>query len=154
MTGLSRRARLALGLARWLGGREALAAISARVDDGGTGWGRLTTRPHDRDMGEQQKLYLDGLEAWRKNPIAKRIVDVITDYTVGDGLRPEAPGDIGRFVKGWWNHPLNNMALRLPVMVDELTRAGDVFVTLHTNSADGQFLVLCYSVYNATNAWH
>ena len=89
-----------------------------------------------------QRLYWDTLEAWRKNPIAKRIVDVVTDYTLGDGLEPASTtGEMGRFIQAWWHHPQNNMALRLPEMVDELTRAGDIFPTLHTNPADGMSYV-------------
>ena len=84
-----------------------------------------------------QQLYHDALEAWRKNPLAKRIVDITTDYTVADGITLEAPGDIGRFVDRWWIHPKNMMDLRLSPLSDELTRAGDLFLSLHRNENDG-----------------
>ncbi|HSR15106.1 MAG TPA: hypothetical protein VLL51_05110, partial [Gemmatimonadales bacterium] len=119
-----------------------LDAVTVRVDDdrsggAGRGWVSFTGGPNDRDHGEIQQQYTDALEAWRKNPMAKRIVDCITDYVLGDGMKPAASGDLGAFVHRWWTHPKNHMDLRLPVLVDELTRAGDLFVTLHRNPQDG-----------------
>jgi hypothetical protein len=106
------------------------------VDDS-AGWQAFTGGTHDRDASEIQQLYADALTAWRKNPMAKRIVDTITDYCLGDGLTPMAAGTIGAFVRKWWAHPKNLMALRLPELADELSRAGDLFITLHRNPEDG-----------------
>ena len=114
----------------------ALAAVSVQVDDS-PGWQSLTGGPNDRDAAEIQELYQDALIAWRKNPMAKRIVDVTTDFCLGDGLTPEATGQIGSFLSRWWDHPKNHMDLRLPELTDELTRAGDLFITLHRNPVDG-----------------
>ena len=131
-TGLLQRFRALFGLR----GRQALGAATARVDDS-PGWHSFAGGPHDRDAGEIQQLYNDALTAWRKNPLAKRIVDMITDYCLGDGLTPTATGSAGAFVQRWWTHPQNQMALRLPELCDELTRAGDLFITLHRNPEDG-----------------
>ena len=93
----SRRNRFALALARLVGGPAAaaeLAAVTVRVDDS-SGWVSFTGGPNDRDASEIQQQYTDALEAWRKNPIAKRIVDCITDYVLGDGMTPAAPGTMG-----------------------------------------------------------
>jgi hypothetical protein len=136
---LTVRQRLALALARLVAGDSlpaALAAVSVRVDDS-AGWFGFQGGPNDRDAGDIQTLYSDSLTAWRKNPMAKRIVDTVTDYCLGDGMVPTAPGTMGRFLDRWWAHPKNCMALRLPDLSDELSRAGDLFVTLHRNPADG-----------------
>ena len=126
-------------LATWLAriaGIE-LAAVSARVDDS-AGWSRYGQRPHERSIGEYQKLYDDALAAWRKNPIAKRIVDITTDFVVGDGITLSAEGQaLNRFVTRWWHHPQNNMDLRVADLCDELARAGDLFISLHRNPEDG-----------------
>ncbi|MGD8625005.1 MAG: hypothetical protein PVJ34_10740 [Anaerolineae bacterium] len=140
MTKPSRRTRFARALARLIAGPEALAAVSVRVDDS-DGWIAFHGGPNDRDYSEIQTLYQDTLEAWRKNPMAKRIVDTISDYCLGDGLQPAAGGTIGRFVGRFWAHPQNDLLLRLPEYADELSRAGDLFLTLHRNPADGMSYV-------------
>jgi hypothetical protein len=136
----STRYRLARAIARWIAGRDlaaSLTSVTARVHDADSGWMGFTGGPNDRDAGEIQRQYTDALEAWRKNPLAKRIVDTVTDYCLGDGLVPTAPGTIGRFLDTWWKHPKNNMPLRLAELSDELCRSGDLFLTLHRNPADG-----------------
>jgi hypothetical protein len=136
---MTARTRLALAVARLIAGDQlpaALGSVSVRVDDA-PGWQSFTGGVHDRDAGEIQQLYADALTAWRKNPLAKRIVDTITDYCLGDGMAPSAPGAIGTFLDRWWNHEHNHMDLRLPELSDELSRAGDLFLTLHRNPADG-----------------
>jgi hypothetical protein len=114
-----------------------LASVDVRVHDADRGWLAFTGGPNDRDAAEIQQQYTDALQAWRKNPLAKRIVDTVTDYCLGDGLTPTAPGTIGRFIDTWWHHPKNNMPLRLAELSDELCRSGDLFLTLHRNPADG-----------------
>jgi hypothetical protein len=139
----NRRTRLALAIARIIAGRDlapALSAVTVQVDDS-SGWQSFTGGPNDRDAAEIQQLYSDALTAWRKNPHAKRIIDTITDYTLGDGMAPSAPGTMGQFIDRWWAHPKNRMDLRLPDLSDELARAGDLFVTLHRNPADGMSYV-------------
>ncbi len=95
----------------------------------------------DRPPDDARRQYDDALLAWRTNPYAKRIIDIITDYTVGDGLTPVAPGEIGRFVDTFWTHPQNRLDLRLPELMDELSRAGDLFLALFRNPADGMSYV-------------
>jgi hypothetical protein len=114
-----------------------LARVSVKVDDS-PGWSNLSGRPHDYEPARVQEIYADALTAWRKNPIAWRIVAITTDYVVGDriqisGLRR----DLQRFIDLFWNHPKNRMDLRLESMCDELSRAGDLFVVLFRNPLDG-----------------
>jgi hypothetical protein len=134
------RQRLALALARLIAGPQAvaLASVSAQVDDS-KGWYNLalSDRSNERDAAEMQQIYADALEAWRKNPLAKRVIDTMTDYCLGDGMIPSASGATGRFIDRWWNHPKNLMPLRMVSLSDELARAGDLFITLHRNPVDG-----------------
>ena len=93
----SRRLRFALAIARLIGGPAAVArlsAVTAQVDDS-PGWIGFQGGPNDRDAQEIQQLYTDALEAWRKNPMAKRIIDCTIDYVLGDGVTPTATGQIG-----------------------------------------------------------
>ena len=122
--------------ARWLVG-EQLASITARVDDS-PGWGELTRRPHDYPASEALRLYADSLEAWRKNPLAWRIIAITTDYVIGDSISLSSPlRRFDRFIRAFWSHPKNRLDLRLEPMCDELNRSGDLFVALFRNPADG-----------------
>jgi hypothetical protein len=135
--------RLARTIFRLIAGRQAaadlaatLVAVTSKVDDS-TGWYSFEGGPNDRDASEILQQYTDALEAWRKNPIAKRAIDLMTDFCLGDGFIPTAPGSMGTWIDAWWNHPKNAMPLRMPELSDELGRAGDLFLTLHRNPADG-----------------
>ncbi|HSM54815.1 MAG TPA: hypothetical protein VK879_01570, partial [Candidatus Sulfomarinibacteraceae bacterium] len=132
---LWRRAR------RWV--RALAGAVSVRVDDGPrgrghAGWGLLSERPHERGFGEIQELYEDTLEAWRKNPLAKRAVDITADFVIGDGIRISSPVQpLQRYIDAFWSHRKNLMENRLEVMCNEFTLAGDLFPVLFTNPFDG-----------------
>lgn len=130
-------------LANWIGGREGAGAISVKItDDNPLGWVSHTGRPHDRDYGEVQQLYLDALTAWRENPLAKRVVETITNFCLGDGISVSSKDtDIELFIRRFWGHRKNLMDVRLSELSDELSRAGDLFVTLHTNPMDGMSYV-------------
>ena len=122
--------------------RGQLSSLRAQVDDDAPGWSRFSAAAsNERDAAEIQDLYQDALIAWRKNPIAKRIVDITTDYCLGDGLTPNAPGQAGTFIHDFWTHPKNNMPVRMHELSDELARAGDLFLTLHRNPDDGMSYV-------------
>ena len=86
----------------------------------------------------------DAREAWRQNPLARRLVGMVTAYVVGNGiaLRSEyAP--LQRFIDDFWQR--NQMDQRIPEWCDELCRAGEVFPVLFTNPQDR-------SVYGALRA--
>jgi hypothetical protein len=97
-----------------------------------------TGRPHDRDYSEIQEQYTDALTAWRKNPLAWRIISITTDYVIGKEFNITSPfKPLDAFIKEFWNHPKNRMDLRLTGMCEELARAGDLFVVLWRNPIDG-----------------
>jgi len=129
-------------IGRWIIGEsvevaQKLAAVEARVDDS-PGWRALTGTPHDYDPSKVQEIYSDALEAWRKNPIAWRIIAITTDYVVADDIRisSQTPA-LNDFIHDFWHHPKNQMPLRLESICDELSRAGDLFVLLFRNPLDG-----------------
>lgn len=132
-------------VAKFIGGPELaskLSAVTARVDDsagyGGAGWANLTGRPHDYDGAKILEIYQDALQAWRKNPVAWRIIAITTDYIVGDEISISGTRrELQKFINMFWTHPKNRMDLRLESMSDELARAGDLFVLLFRNPVDG-----------------
>jgi len=135
------RLRLALALAGPHAARlqagTGSASLLSRVDDG-PGWQALSARPHERDGAEIEELYNDALAAWRKNPLAKRAVDITADYVVGDGISLTSPfAPLQAFIDAFWHHPRNQLPHRLETMCHELTLAGDLFPLLFRNPHDG-----------------
>jgi hypothetical protein len=128
-------------LARLITGAENPAGLRPSlplVEDSPAGWSLLDQRPHDYHPGEVQRIYSDSLEAWRKNPLAWRIIAITTDYVVGDSIALSSPlRRFDRFVRTFWSHPKNRLDLRLEPMCDELSRAGDLFLVLFRNRLDG-----------------
>ncbi|MFN8483265.1 MAG: hypothetical protein U0768_09520 [Anaerolineae bacterium] len=93
----------------------------------------------DRRWTERKEELGDALQAWRVNPLARRIVGLVTDFVVSDGIEFECQADeeVGRFLERLWAHPQNRFRARLPHLCDELTRAGELFPVVFTNAADG-----------------
>jgi hypothetical protein len=101
-------------------------------------WQTISGRKHDRTWSEIQELYTDALTAWRKNPMAWRIISTITSYVVGEGIQVTSKHKpMADFIERFWLHRKNNMDLRLEPMCEELSRSGDLFVLLFRNSVDG-----------------
>ena len=87
----------------------------------------------DYDRGEMLRL---SLEAWRVNPLARRIVGLTSQYVVGGGLRvwsDDAPSH--HFLEEWWEHRLNQLGMRAYEWCDELTRSGELFLLVSTDAA-------------------
>jgi hypothetical protein len=102
------------------------------------GWQTISGRKHDRTWSEIQELYTDALTAWRKNPMAWRVINTTVNYVVGTGITFTSPEPaMDAFIKAFWLHRKNHMDLRLVPMVEELSRSGDLFVLLFRNPVDG-----------------
>ena len=122
--------------------------ITVQINDNNpAGWGAISPYPHDRSSGELQELYLDTLTAWRKNPLAKRIVDITTDYVIGDGITFTSPNrSLNKFLEEFWYHPQNNMPMRLEGICEELTRAGNYVPIMFRNPNDGMSYVRAITI--------
>lgn len=104
---------------------------------------RTVTNTTDRDRYPQDRIEVlqDALDAWRDNPLARRVVELTTEYVVGNGLSVECQHeDTHKFIQEWWGHPNNNMKQRVYDWCDELSRAGELFPIL-TTGPDGMTYV-------------
>ena len=100
---------------------------------GGRTWNHEDRDRFDYDREEMLRLSLD---AWRVNPLARRIVGLTTQYVVGGGMRYRADHpETHKFIDQWWNHRLNQLPMRVYEWCDELTRAGELFLLLTTDAA-------------------
>lgn len=106
--------------------------VGARSLDEGT---------RDRYAWDRAQILEDCLDAWRLNPLARRIVELTSQYVVGGGLVvrcDHAPTQA--FINDFWQAPLNRMDVRLVEMCDELTRTGNLFLLISTDQAGMSYL--------------
>lgn len=90
----------------------------------------------DRLPPDRGEVLEQALEAWRINPLARRIVGLTSQYVVGAGVRIDCPHPpTARFLDEFWEHPLNRMAVRVTEWCDELTRSGNLFVLVSSDAA-------------------
>lgn len=90
----------------------------------------------DKPWHELQAEFVDAREAWRRNPLARRMVGLTTAYAVGPGMTMHSEdARLHAFVEEFWQH--NRLDLRLEEWSDELCRAGELFPVLFTNPVSG-----------------
>jgi hypothetical protein len=122
-------------VARLLGVTATVTVVPVgRRDDG------LVLRPAgtaiDKPWHELFQEFEDAREAWRRNPLARRLVGLITSYTVGNGITLHSEKrDAQRFLVEFWQQ--NRMELRVDEWSDELSRSGELFPVLFTNPVSG-----------------
>ncbi len=96
----------------------------------------LNTGEYDRLNYDRESLLRQALEAWRVNPLARRIVGLTSQYVVGGGVAFSCThSGTAAFLKTFWDHPLNRLPVRLYEWCDELTRSGNLFLLLSTDAA-------------------
>jgi hypothetical protein len=94
------------------------------------------TYPRDRRDYDREEVLADALEAWRVNPLARRVVGLTSQYVVGGGMGIESKHPrTHKFLTEWWNHRLNRMTTRVFEWCDELSRSGEIFIALATDPA-------------------
>ena len=128
--------------------RRRLAQLNAvtAVPPGRAGDGLVAViRPQgvaDKTWGDLHQEMFDAREAWRQNPLARRLVGMVTAYVVGNGitLRAADPA-VQAFIDAFWQ--ANQMDQRVPEWCDELCRSGEIFPVLFTNPQDRLSSVRC-----------
>jgi hypothetical protein len=110
--------------------------LSHESDDSFSVGRRAGTSELEREPYDREKLLRDGLQAWRVNPLARRLVGLTSQYVVGGGIACScAHPATAAFLKAFWEHPLNRLPIRLYEWCDELTRSGNLFLLLSTDPA-------------------
>jgi hypothetical protein len=91
------------------------------------------------DLSQQ---FTDTLDVWRKNPLARRFVNLITCYVISDGVQLATKyKPLAKFLTEFTHDPLNLFDLAQTTWCDTLTRDGELFLSLHLNIADGMSYV-------------
>ena len=95
----------------------------------------------DRWDYQRDEILRDALLAWRDNPLARRIVELTTQYVVGGGIKPQSKHTgTNKFLKEFWEHRLNHMDIRVMEWCDEMTRSANLFVLITTDSSGMSFV--------------
>jgi hypothetical protein len=118
--------------------RQVRAALAVIENDSTLIKGSRPFHNSDRDRYAFDRLEIleQSLEAWRVNPLARRIVELTTQYVVGGGMSFTCKNEVvSRFINKFWQHRLNLMSIRCSEWCDELTRTGNLFVILTTDSS-------------------
>jgi hypothetical protein len=118
-------------------GQQGLFAV--REND--LSWGIDARTARDRYPSSREEVLEQALEAWRTNPLARRIVELTTQYVVGGGVSVScAHPATARFIHTFWDHPLNRMDVRTAEWCDELTRTGNLFIVVSTDASGMSFV--------------
>lgn len=95
----------------------------------------------DRAQGNFYNVIEASLMAWRENPLARRIVNLQTQYVIGEGIQIECDDERAlSAIRDFWNDPLNRMDIRVSEWCDELTRTGNLFVILSSDLAGNSYV--------------
>jgi len=115
-------------------------AVRALDDNRDQSYSRSTI-PRDRQGYDRDEILADALEAWRVNPLARRIVGMMTQYVVGGGIGVESNHKrTNKFITEWWEHRLNRMPIRVYEWCDELSRSGELFMVVSTDQAGMSYM--------------
>lgn len=104
--------------------------------------GGMSDLYNGRNAWDRKKIFAESLRAWRVNPLARRIVKLMTSFVIGKGVTITVKNDEAteKFLKEWWSHPLNQFDRNIKRWKDEETRTGNLF-PLYTVDETGMSIV-------------
>lgn len=121
--------------------RQQRTELSYSEDDNFFIPGESPAALRDRAQINIQELLEKSLIAWRENALARRIVNLQTQYVIGQGIQIECQDETAMdFIRAFWDHPLNHMDIRINEWCDELTRSGNLFI-IFSSGLDGMTYV-------------
>jgi len=96
----------------------------------------------DRYDYDRQTIFSECLRAWRVNPLAHRIVKLISMFIVGAGIEIKSDNKhTDRYLQSWWTHPLNHLDCKVVGFYDEATRSGNLFFLCTADQNNGMLYV-------------
>lgn len=94
---------------------------------GGSGYGYVDGAPSDLPAHVRRQMQAVGLYLAYTNPFARMVVNTFVDYTVGGGMYLSSDSDrVQALLDAFWEHPHNNMDVRLLQIARELAIFGEV----------------------------
>lgn len=101
---------------------------------------RLTDSRRDLTPIEQDRARRISLHLWRSNPMARRIIEMIVDFTVGaDGLSITAGSDsVQQVIDDVWNDPVMDLRRNNRSWVRDLSLAGELALSKNVAGVGGR----------------
>jgi len=102
-------------------------------------WTSLTTASQ-RDLNTltQKRMQDIAFYLYDSNPMAKRIIEIMTDFIVGDGFGYTAKDKtVLEVIKKFWEDPQNNLDVQIDDMATEQCLFGELAIPVWVNSANG-----------------
>lgn len=119
---------------------------------------RLSATERDFDGMTQERQLATARWLLEANPLARRIVGVVRDFVLGDGVDLRAQDDddgirdaMQAVLDAFWQHPANNMDVWLHDLVQELGVDGELCLSAQVNEKDGSVLLGHIDVSEITN---
>lgn len=119
-------------------GEAAMATIGGGSD--AAGFRRLTSSGTLRDLSPvaRERMQMVCYYLRVTTPFGKRIVEIITSYSVGKGVRVTAKdARVQVVLDAFWNDDINDLDTQLPQWCDELTTFGELCLPIARREADG-----------------
>ena len=107
-------------------------------------WRRLSDNWYQKDVIPSTYLEIHNrcYEAYNANPLASRIVELITDFVLGDSVTVEAKHPrVQAIIDAFWRDPDNHMDTRVHSLVTELSLYGEQFIRFFVNPYSGEVKV-------------
>jgi hypothetical protein len=102
----------------------------------------MSSMYRDRYDYDRQTIFAECLRAWRVNPIARRIVKLMSMFIVGEGIEIKSDNKhTDAYLQTWWKHPLNHLDRKCENFCDEATRSGNLFFLCTPDSYTGMLYV-------------
>lgn len=105
---------------------EAALAVSPERDNNFF-TGGLSPLYESRNAWDRKKIFAEALRAWRVNPIARRIVRLITSFVIGKGITFKSDNPQTQAFLDEWTRK-NKIARNSKRWKDEDTRTGNLFI--------------------------
>ncbi|MCU1308240.1 MAG: hypothetical protein JWN45_2935 [Acidobacteriaceae bacterium] len=116
----------------------ALFALGGDVED--AKFRRITSKSTMRDLNPlmQERMQQVCFFLAVTTPFGKRIVEIITSYTVGEGFKASCEDESATAViDDFWGDEVNNMEERIGAWSNELCIFGELCIPVFVNSVDG-----------------
>ncbi len=115
----------------------------AQVDPDEGAWRRLSSgqkfQRRDLTLLAQDRMLEVSWFLWEQNPFAKRLVTLMTDLILGEGVTVQADDErIQEQIDKTWNHPINQVPARIREFHNFLSLTGELILPMAQNDVTGR----------------